>query len=264
MVNANTIDNQGALTPLKIIEAAGKTGTPVYLYDETIILNKCRELLSMPNAFGLVVRYAMKANSSKALLQLIHSQGLGIDASSLNEVRRAHLAGIPYNNIILTTQEVPVLKDREELEDMMQQGLLYNICSIRQLQLIAGFAGNKAFPLSMRVHPGVGSGESVTRNTGDKYSCFGIHLSDLPYALEFARDKKLLIDMVHVHIGSGGDPEKWRENIDRELHFVEEYFPDATTVNFGGGLKQGRMPDEVSANIKELGAYAKKKDREIL
>ncbi|MBN2531842.1 MAG: diaminopimelate decarboxylase [Spirochaetales bacterium] len=263
MADTIRIDEQNILTPSEIIKGAEKAGTPCYLYDEAVICNKCRELLSMPNAFGINVHYAMKANSSGALLQLIHAQGLGIDASSLNEVRRAHLAGIPYNRIVLTTQEVPVLSDREELEDMILKGLSYNACSIRQLQLIADFAGKNAIPLSIRVHPGVGSGESITRNTGDKYSCFGIHLSDLPDALAFARQKKVQIDMVHVHIGSGGDPKKWQENIDREMKFVEDYFPDATKVNFGGGLKQGRMPDEVSANIKELGMYAKKRIEEF-
>lgn len=259
MSDEETLTKEGSITPAKIMNAAEKFGTPLYVYDEAIIINKCTELLSMPHAFGINVRYAMKANSSRALLQLITSQGLGIDASSLNEVRRAHLAGIPYHKILLTTQEVPADKDRENLEDMMKQGLFYNICSLRQLHLIADFAAGNTLPLSIRVHPGVGSGESVTRNTGDKYSCFGIHLSDLPDAISTIRKKGLMIDMMHVHIGSGGDPVKWRDNIDREMHYFQEYFPDATKVNFGGGLKQGRMPDEESANIKELGNYAKKR-----
>jgi len=41
-----------------------------------------------------------------------------------------------------------------------------------------------------------------------------------------------------VHIGSGGDPEMWRKNIDLELGLVEEYFPDTSIVSFGGGLKE--------------------------
>jgi len=115
----------------------------------------------------------------------------------------------------------------------------------------------------MRVHPGVGSGESAARNTGDKYSCFGIHLTDLENVLQLAQNQKITINAVHVHIGSGGDPEAWRNNIDLELSFVEKYFPNAETVSFGGGFKVARMPGEIEADIQDLGAYAKKRIEEF-
>jgi diaminopimelate decarboxylase len=238
--------------------AARGFGTPLYLYDERTIRAKCREVAAMPGAFGVEPRYAMKANSSKALLQLIASEGLGIDASSLNEARRARAAGIPLPRIMLTTQEVPLGRDRAELEAMMMRGLKYDVCSLTQLSLVADFAAKKRIGLAMRIHPGVGSGESSTRNTGDKYSCFGVHLTDLDAALSLAREKGVVIDGVHVHIGSGGDPVKWRENVDRELGFMER-FPDAVRINFGGGLREARMPDETPADARALGAYARER-----
>jgi diaminopimelate decarboxylase len=247
----------GLLTPPSCVKAADDYGTPLYLYDEAVLISKCKELLSMPNAFGLRIRYAMKANSSRALLQLITGQGLWIDASSLNEVRRALMAGVPGKKIMLTTQEIPAGSERRDLEKFMLESMKYNACSLRQLEEAADFASTHSIPLSVRVHPGVGSGESVTRNTGDKYSCFGIHLTNLADAVAFAMQKHILIDEVHVHIGSGGDPVKWRENIDLELGFLEKYFPDVMVINFGGGLREARMPDEVSADIQALGDYAK-------
>jgi len=66
----------------------------VALYDEALVIERCRGVRSMPSAFGMSARYAMKANSSRAILELVTEQGLGIDASSLNEVRRARRAGI--------------------------------------------------------------------------------------------------------------------------------------------------------------------------
>ncbi|MBN1696544.1 MAG: diaminopimelate decarboxylase [Spirochaetales bacterium] len=256
-MNEHLLYPQGNITPADCVKAADDYGTPLYFYDEAVIVSKCRELLSMPSAFGLRVRYAMKANSSRALLQLIAGEGLLIDASSLNEARRAVMAGIPHGSIMLTTQEIPSGEDRLVLEAYMRKDMKYNICSFRQLEAVADYAANNSLSLSMRVHPGVGSGESATRNTGDKYSCFGIHLTDLERSVGFAREKGLVIDEVHVHIGSGGDPVTWKENIDRELGFLETYFPDATTVNFGGGLREARMPDERPADIMRLGDYAK-------
>jgi len=247
------------ITPKKIAEIAGKFDTPFYLYDEATIVQKCQALQAMPHPFGLTVRYAMKANSTQAILQLIHKQGLRIDASSLNEVRRADLAGIPYEKIMLTTQEVPLGQARRDLEKMIQAGLKYNVCSERQLALIANFAANK-FHLSIRVHPGVGgSGGSVKTTTGDEYSCFGVHPTDLAKVATFAQKRNITFNKVHSHIGSGGDPGKWVQNIDRLLEFVIQYFPEAKIVNFGGGIKEARMPSETAADLQELGNYAKKR-----
>ncbi len=246
----------GGIPSEKVLEAAEKFDTPLYLYDAPFIEERCNELLGIPNAFGLTVRYAMKANSNRSILRLIVDNGLQIDASSLNEVRRAESAGISLEKIMLTTQEVPENKDRTDLEEMITRGLKYNVCSVRQLELIADFASQNKIPLSIRVHPGVGSGESSTRNTGDKYSCFGVHLTDLEEVLEYVSKKKLMFKQVHSHVGSGGDPKIWRENIDRMLNFVDEYFPDAESVSFGGGLKEARMLDEESAEVNSLGEYA--------
>lgn len=253
----------GTLEAERAAAAARLVGTPLYLYDEAEILARCDEVLSMPHAFGLAPRYAMKANSSRALLQLIGSRGFGVDASSLNEARRARAAGLPADGIMLTTQEAPLGRDREDLEALMADGLRYNVCSLRQLDLVADFAARRRIPLSLRIHPGRGSGESATRNTGDKYSCFGVHLSDLPAALETARARGVVFDGVHVHIGSGGDPEAWRENVDRELGFLEKHFPDARRISFGGGLRAARMPDETPADPAALGAYAKRRIGEL-
>lgn len=241
-----------------IIDAAESNQTPFYLYDERTIKDRCAKAMSMPNAFGITVRYAMKANSTKAIMQIISKQGVHFDASSLSEVKRAAYAGVPLDHILLTTQEVPLGEERGDLEEMMLGGLLYNVCSMRQMELVSDFAAKNSIPLSIRLHPGVGAGESASRNTGDDYSCFGVHLVDLERLLNYAGDKGIVFDRVHTHIGSGGDPALWRNNIDIELGLIEKYFPKAQVINLGGGLKESRMPDESSADINQLGQYAKK------
>jgi diaminopimelate decarboxylase len=247
-----------------IPKIAEQWGTPIYLHDQAYIENSCSQLLSMPNAYGLHVRYAMKANSDRTVLRVVTNKGLDLDCSSVDEAARAHAAGIPFSRMMLTTQEVPAGEERAELEAMIKAGLKYNVCSMTQFQLIADFAKKNSVDLSIRVHPGAaGGGESATRDTGSEYSCFGVHLNDVPKVKAMADEKGLRFTQVHVHIGSGGDPEKWRENIDRELGFVKTYFPDSTTVSFGGGLKVARMPGEKQADIASLGAYAKQRVTEF-
>ena len=253
----SSLSGQGAVTDTVISQAVNVLPTPFYLYDEALLEEKCRQVLNMPNAFGLKVSYAMKANSNRAILQIVHRLGFHIDASSLNEVRRAMLAGIPVQDIMLTTQEVPLGDDRRDMEKLMLEGLKYNVCSLLQLELIAGFASQHKLPLSIRIHPGVGTGESESRNTGDKYASFGVHQSDLDKVMALAREKSLVFDTVHNHIGSGGDPLEWRDNIDRELAVLEKWFPDAETINLGGGFKEARMPDETAVDVEQLGIFAR-------
>jgi diaminopimelate decarboxylase len=249
----------GKVTPRSVVEAAALVGTPFYLYDEAMIVERCRSVLGMPSAFGMSARFAMKANSTRAVLELVAEQGMGIDASSLNEVRRARRAGVPAGRIMLTSQEIPEGQDRRDLEALMVEGLVYNACSQRQLEAVAPFARAKGLPVSVRVNPGVGAGESVTRNTGDKYSSFGVHQAGLERLTAAAREAGVTIRQVHVHIGSGGDPVAWAENIDRMLEIVERHFPEAEAINLGGGFKEARMPDEQAADIGALGEHARKR-----
>jgi len=257
-VNNYKLNNFSEINTKNIKGAKEKFGTPIYIYDEKLIIDKCRAVLSMPNAFGLSIRYAMKANSNKTILKIIDNQNILLDASSLNEVRRAIRAGINCNRIMLTTQDIPEHRERKQLESLILKGLRYNVCSLRQLFLIGDFAEKHKLKLSIRINPGVGSGESSTRNTGDNYACFGIHLSDIEEALKYSESKGIKFNQVHAHIGSGADPEIWRQNIDRELSFIEKYFPHVEIVSFGGGLKEARMPYETKADINALGLYAKK------
>lgn len=250
-------DRAGLIAPETVLRIAKEFGTPTYAYDERTIREKCRALVAMPNAYGLHVSFAMKSNSSRAILQIIASEGLGIDASSVHEATRAAAAGIEPSRIMVTTQDVPLGETRAELERLLALGMTYNVCSLRQLELIADFAKTSNCSLSMRVSTGVGTGETATRNTGDKYSSFGIGLWQLTDVLDYAKAKGVTFRQVHCHIGSGGDPELWRTNIDRILEVAEKYFPDATTVNLGGGFKEARMPEETPADITDLGRTAK-------
>lgn len=255
----STINSFTNLTTADIARAAQMYGTPFYLYDETFIKSRCREFLNMPSAFDFGVRYAVKANPCRSVLKLIAAEGLLFDASSLNEVTRTHLAGIEYEKIMLTSQETYSGDTMQLLQENLLAGLKYNVCSLNQLMQIGDFASANKIDIGLRIHPGIGTGESATRTVGDDYSCFGIHSSDWKQALSYAEEKGLKFRHIHVHIGSGGDMDIWRQSIDIELDIIENHFPHAESLSFGGGLKEARMPDELSANLTELGNYAKDK-----
>src|SRR2546422_11569186 len=109
----------------------------------------------------------MKANPSHAVLRLFRDLGLHIDASSDPEVERALRAGFAPGRIQLTSQ-VP----SRRLEEFVALGVLYNACSLHQLDRYG-----RAFPeraVIIRVNPGLGSGSTNRTNTGGPASSFGI------------------------------------------------------------------------------------------
>lgn len=68
------------------IETAG--GSPLYAYSMEQLGQAADDCLGFPNAFGLTVRYAMKACPNAAILKFFNSKGIHIDASSGYEVSR--------------------------------------------------------------------------------------------------------------------------------------------------------------------------------
>jgi len=233
------------MSPEQVRAIAQAHGTPVYVYDEASLEQAADAMLAFPNAFGLTVRYAMKAWSNAAVLRYFTKKGLHIDASSGFEVRRAIAAGVPAANISLSTQELPV-----DIAEMLDLGISCNACSLHQLERIGREAPGAR--IGLRMNPGLGSGGTSKTNTGGPSSSFGIWHEDVPQIKELAERYRLDIYKVHSHIGSGSDPDVWQRVSLMTLALVEA-FESVTVINLGGGFKVGRMPDEVSTDPAVVG-----------
>lgn len=221
-------------------------GTPVFVYDEASMKARAREALNFPNTFGLSVGYAMKAMSNASILRLFSGMGLYMDASSGFEAARALAAGVKPEDIQITAQELP-----RNLKEMVEKGMKFNACSLSQLRSYGAL-----FPrteVSVRVNPGLGSGENERTNTGGPGSSFGVYHLYVEDALGVAKEFGLGITKMHTHIGSGSDPEVWDRCACMSLAMVAK-LPDVTTLNLGGGYKVGRMEGEASTDLQIVGA----------
>jgi len=110
-------DHSVFLTPetaMKCIQVA--QGTPLYAYSLPKLKENADACLAFPNAYGLTVRYAMKACPNGTILKYFNQRGIHIDASSGFEVRRAIANGVPPENISLSSQELP--QDFDQLVDL--------------------------------------------------------------------------------------------------------------------------------------------------
>jgi diaminopimelate decarboxylase len=234
-----------------------KFGTPLYVYSEQILKEQAAKALAFPNAFGLTVRYAMKASSNAAILRIFDGCGLHFDASSGWECDRAMKAGIEAKKISLSTQEMPA---REDFSELHRAGIRFNACSLSQLESFGLlFPGEE---LGVRFNPGVGSGGTAKTNVGGPGASFGIWHESIPAVREIVARHRLRVVRIHTHIGSGSDPAVWQKATDLSLNLVRQ-FSEVKTLNLGGGYKVGRMSSEKSTDLQEIGAPILQKFRDL-
>lgn len=235
------------LTPSQAESLRQTVGTPAYVYDERTLKAQAAKALAFPNVFGLTVRYAMKASPNAAILRIFDACGLHFDTSSGWECDRAIKAGIKAEKISLSTQEMPRKVDFVRLHEA---GIHFNACSLSQLENFGSWLPGSA--LGLRFNPGLGSGGTSKTNVGGPSSSFGIWHELIPAVKEIVAKYRLKVVRIHTHIGSGSDPLVWQKAADLSVNIVRQ-FPDAITLNLGGGYKVGRMAHEKTTDLGVVG-----------
>jgi diaminopimelate decarboxylase len=184
------------------------------------------------------IRYAQKANPNLALLRLLRSLGVEVDAVSAGEVHRALAAGFSEHEIHLTAD----LFDRDALELVARHAIAVNAGSADMIEQLAAVRAGAA--LTLRVNPGFGHGHDLKVNTGGPHSKHGIWFEQLPVALARARRAGVRVTGIHVHIGSGSD----FEHLSRVRYAVEDAALQArehlTMISTGGGLPTPYRPGD--------------------
>jgi diaminopimelate decarboxylase len=238
------------LTAARAAEVRQRFGTPTYVYARAALEAAARAALAFPAPFGYTLRYAMKANPNHGILALFRELGLHIDASSDHEVERALRAGFAPAQIQLTSQ-MPSAR----LAEFLGQGVLYNACSLHQLEQFGRLAPGR--DVAVRMNAGLGSGSTKRTNTGGPAASFGIWHEYLGDVKTLADKHNLRITRLHSHIGSGTDPEVWKRVTRMTLDLVAK-MPDVTSINLGGGFKVGRMPGEPSVDLVDVGNHVRR------
>ena len=237
------------LNPDQCRDIKAKVGTPCFVYDEATLKRQATTALSFPNAYGLTVRFAMKASPNAAILKTFDTLGLHIDASSGFEVRRAVAAGISAEKMSLSSQETP-----HDLGELLDLGIKFNACSLKQLEAFGKLRkGDRSDQLGVRFNPGLGSGGTGKTNVGGPASSFGIWYELMPEVKAILAKYDLEPARVHTHIGSGSDPAVWQRTSGMSLDLVKQ-LPTVKILNLGGGYKVGRMSTETSTDLGVIGA----------
>ncbi|TFY99011.1 diaminopimelate decarboxylase [Ramlibacter humi] len=242
-------DGQLHAESLRVEDLAREHGTPLFVYSKAAML---AALGAYQRGFAgrrARVCYAMKANSSLAILQLFKEAGCGFDIVSGGELERVLAVGGKPADVIFSG----VGKTRAEMARALEAGIgCFNVESEAELEVLSEVAaahGRKA-PVSIRVNPNVDAKTHPYISTGLKGNKFGIaHERTLAAYRRAAELPGLQVVGIDCHIGSQiTDSSPYLDAMDRVLDLVEAVEKAGIPlrhIDFGGGLGidyQGVLP----------------------
>lgn len=223
-----------------LADLAARVGTPAYVYSSQTLLDNYR---AYDEAFGDLphsVCYAVKANSSLAVLALLAKAGAGFDIVSGGELYRVLQAGGDPGKVVFSG----VGKTADEVEYALASGIhSFNCESESELALVDALAARRGVRagFAIRVNPDVDASTHPYISTGLSQHKFGIAIGEAVEVYRRAQQfRNLSPTGVSCHIGSQIlDPAPILEAADRVLELVAALRADGhpiTHLDLGGGL----------------------------
>ena len=181
---------------------AAEIGTPAYVYSRAALTEAYASFTGAFAERDHLVCYAVKANSSLAILDLFARLGSGFDIVSGGELARVLAAGGDPAKVVFSG----VGKSEHDIRAALRAGILcFNVESeseLARIDRIAGELGRPA-PVSLRVNPDVDAGTHPYIATGLKENKFGIPYSDaLALYRKAAGLSNVRVRGIDCHIGS--------------------------------------------------------------
>ena len=249
------------LAGMSLTSLAKEYGTPLYLYDEERIRERCRTYTdAMREAFGdrAQALYASKAASFKRLYEIMREEGMGIDVVSRGEIYTAVRAGFPMERAFFHSNN----KTDEDVAYAIECGVGYFVVdNAEELYAIerALEGTDKLQRVLLRITPGIDPHTYSAVATGKVDSKFGSAIetgqAEAICALALSLPH-LHLSGFHCHVGSQVfDENVYLRAADVMLEFVADmkrkHGYEAEELDIGGGLGVRYVADQPKIDIRE-------------
>jgi diaminopimelate decarboxylase len=250
------IDGRLHLEGVALDTLAERFGTPLYVYSRQALESAYQAYAEAFAETPHLICYAVKANSSLAILNLFARLGAGFDIVSGGELARVLAAGGDPAKVVFSG----VGKTADEMRAALKAGILcFNIESaseLHRLDRVAGELGQVA-PVSFRVNPDVDAKTHPYISTGLKENKFGVPIADAPALYRLAASlPNLMITGIDCHIGSQLiDLSPLVDAADRVLALVDALAAEGIVlhhIDLGGGVGI-RYRDETPPDLAAYG-----------
>lgn len=219
---------------------AQRFGTPCYVYSLAALQDRYREFESAFAKHDHLICYAVKANSSLAILDQFARMGAGFDIVSGGELLRVLAAGGSAGKVVFSG----VGKTVAEMRMALEAGILcFNVESeaeLLRLNEVARGMGRVA-PVSLRVNPDVDAKTHPYISTGLKQNKFGVaHTEALRLYCKANELPHLHVAGIDCHIGSQlTEINPFVAAAEKVLALVEQISAEGIVlehIDLGGGL----------------------------
>lgn len=248
---------------IPLTRLAARVGrTPFYVYDRAHIAARIAQLRTLlPPRVQL--HYAIKANPMPALVDFVARAVDGLDVASAAELRVALDAGMRPDDISFAGPG----KQPDELRQAVAAGVLVNVESSREVDLLASIGAELGLParVAVRINPDFELKSSGMKMGGGPKQ-FGVDSEIVPALVRDVVQRGLAFEGFHVFTGSqnlSGDAiaDAQRKALDLALRVGDETGVQLRIVNIGGGFGIPYFPGEkpvdlapVGRNLSELAA----------
>jgi len=240
--------NKYTIGGLPVTDLARKHGSPLYIYDTSVMIRQYERITSAFSGAGVKINYACKALTNINVLKLFRGLGSGLDAVSVQEVELGLKAGFAPQDILYTPNCVSI----EEIEEAVELGVRINIDNIAILEEFGNKHGAKV-PVCVRINPHVLGGGNNKISTGHIDSKFGISIYQMPHVHRIVETNHMKIEGIHMHTGSDIlDMETFLRASEIMFETAKE-FTDLDYVDFGSGFKVPYKADDVATDVEALG-----------
>ncbi len=226
-------------------ELAGKFGTPLYVMDEALIRQNCRDYLTSYRARydACNIAFAGKAFLTAAMCRILDQEGFHLDVVSAGEMHTALTAGFPMNRIYFHGNFKSPAELKMALDNGVGRIVVDNIQELDLLNTLAIEAGKKA-DILFRLTPGIDPHTHRLIRTGQADTKFGLNIKD---GSAMAAIKKALtlpginLRGIHCHVGSQClDTDAHTAAIRIMVEFAKQILDETgfavEEINTGGGL----------------------------
>ena len=257
---SRTESGELCLGGVAVSKLAEKYGTPLFVYDEDRIRERCRTYIKAMRDIlgdGAKVLYASKAASFRRIYQIMKEEGMGIDVVSCGEIHTAHLAGFPMENAYFHSNNKTDRDIRYAIEHGVGRFVVDNEEELIAINSIAAEMGVTQSVL-LRITPGIDPHTYEAVSTGKVDSKFGSaietgqarDITDLALSLPSVR----LVGF-HCHVGSQVfDPDVHMQAVDAMIGFIanirEDIGYEPLELDIGGGYGVRYTADDPVIDIR--------------
>ena len=223
-----------------LVDLARAHGTPLYVYDEETIRQKCREYIAAMGSAGQVL-YSAKAFASPQFLRVIAEEGLGLDVVSAGELHVALRSGFPHDRLHFLGNN----KSLDDLAAAYRAGATIVIDGFQEFDVLSHIVPDGArTPVMLRISPGVKPDTHDHIATGQLDSKFGFSIESgaAREAVEQAlAHPRLELVGLHSHLGSqifalGAYESAMAIMLDLLVQLRDELHYEPKKLGAGGGL----------------------------